>query len=214
MYKLLWIVLYLLPVSLAAAQDNDLIIPGERVGFITADSTEESIKKHVSITEYQRVLHHIGEGICVHGSVLYPKTEKELYVMWKSDKTQQECDKPWDGSGIFERPNYIVIMGRPTLWKTKEGITTGTSLETLEKINGKSFSFYGFEWDYGGRLDSWQEGRIPDSLSVDLSYDSAIVNNGNYKGELAGSKVYFSDDPSAAPLAIYVDKIFVQFQNE
>jgi hypothetical protein len=34
------------------------------------------------------------------------------------------------------------------------------TLAEIEKINGKPFKLYGFEWDFGGRSSNWQGGEL------------------------------------------------------
>lgn len=36
----------------------------------------------------------------------------------------------------------------------------GTSLKELQRLNGKPFRLFGFSWDYGGLVESWQKGRL------------------------------------------------------
>jgi hypothetical protein len=52
------------------------------------------------------------------------------------------------------------------------GITIGTTLRELEKINGAPFQLAGFEWDYSGTVTSWGAGKLKDEFAG--SYDVTI----------------------------------------
>lgn len=45
-------------------------------------------------------------------------------------------------------------------WKTKEGIGIGTSLQELEKLNGKSFNLLSFGSEIGGQIKNWSLGKL------------------------------------------------------
>lgn len=45
-------------------------------------------------------------------------------------------------------------------WKTPQGVSIGTTLKELEKLNGGPFKLAGFAWDYEGAIISWEEGKM------------------------------------------------------
>jgi hypothetical protein len=47
-----------------------------------------------------------------------------------------------------------------SLWRTTYGITQGTTLLELERINRKPFRLAGFDFDYSGTVLSWESGLL------------------------------------------------------
>jgi hypothetical protein len=115
---------------------DTLIVPGKRVGAITAKSTFADI---VKIYGKQRLSSKKFYG--AEGQVELPATliilgqNRSLTVVWKDAKKQQ----------LFQ-----VIIDDPT-WKTAEGIGVGTSLSKLRQILGE-FKITGLGWDYGNQV--------------------------------------------------------------
>jgi hypothetical protein len=98
-----------------------------------------------------QVKHSMGnypEGMGTYpNTLLYPDTPDEVEFVW-------------DDTVAFKTLSTINISGeKRTRWKTAEGVTLGTTMKELEKLNGKSFSFSGFGWDYGGSV-SWDDGEL------------------------------------------------------
>jgi len=49
-------------------------------------------------------------------------------------------------------PESVLIRGERSVWKTDKGITLGTPLATLRRINGKPLTLIGFGSDVGGTV--------------------------------------------------------------
>ena len=96
-------------------------------------------------------------------TLLFPGTKNEVEFVWLDD------------SVTFSVLAYIKLAGQLTDWKTKEGITLGTKLKELEKLNQKPFTFYGFGWDYSGMTD-WDNGHLYDrKVFVNLGYPGQTI---------------------------------------
>ena len=96
-------------------------------------------------------------------TLLFPGTKNEVEFVWLDD------------SVTFSGLAYIKLAGQLTDWKTKEGITLGTKLKELEKLNQKPFTFYGFGWDYSGMTD-WDNGHLYDrKVFVNLGYPGQTI---------------------------------------
>lgn len=96
------------------------------------------------------------EGLEVRASIVFPKDPaRRLVVLWSDEKR-------------LRRPARIDLEGSG--WSGPQGIRIGASLEAVEKANGRPFTLYGFEWDYGGRIDDWNGGalgKLPGGCSFD-----------------------------------------------
>jgi len=86
------------------------------------------------------------EGVEVRASIVYPDDpSRRLVVLWADEKG-------------LRRPARIDLEG--SSWSGPRGLTVGTPIEIVETMNGKPFVLYGFEWDYGGRIDTWNGGAL------------------------------------------------------
>jgi hypothetical protein len=103
------------------------------------------------------------EGLEVRASIVFPNDPvKRAVVLWSDEKA-------------LRRPVRIYLRGSG--WSGPRGVKTGSPIEAVEKANGKPFTLYGFEWDYGGTIDRWNGGAL-----------------GNLPGGCAFSPVFETDD--------------------
>jgi hypothetical protein len=136
----------LLGTQLSFADPLFEIIPGKNVGAITASSSKIGLEKSYGVKNVRAVDVDVGEGMTEKGAVIFPDDpKKKVEIIWKSEG---------------KNPSRIQITGKESLWKTKDGISLGTSLKSLEKLNEKPFVLAGFGWDYAGTILSWNDGKL------------------------------------------------------
>ena len=100
---------------------------------------------------------HVGEGEMLPATVLYPNDpRRRLKVAWHNAAEKSV-------------PERIVIEDEPSAWSVYPGLSTGTTLDSLEKLNGRPFELLGFDWDYAGTVVNWSEGRL-DSLESETRW--------------------------------------------
>jgi hypothetical protein len=122
--------------SLPKIPIDTTIIPGKRVGVITAKTTYADL---VKIFGKQRLTPKKVYG--AEGQVVFPGTvitlgrNRSLTVAWKDAKKLQ--------------PLHVII--NDPAWKTASGIGIGTSLAKLRQILGE-FKITGLYWDYGNHV--------------------------------------------------------------
>lgn len=73
----------------------------------------------------------------------------------------------WQDAAGKRFPDWVHISGPPTRWRTPAGITVGTDLRTIERLNGRPFRMNAFGSDVGGALISWDGGRLASQDAVD-----------------------------------------------
>lgn len=132
----------------ATDSGDRLVVPTERVGAVTENSSESDL---AAIYGSSAVTHVRVANDKAEATVLFAGTPDELEIEWKNDTRS---------------PRKIVISG--TAWKTADGLAVGTSLERLEKINAGPFDVTGANWDCPARAVSWKGGRLPPTLQADL----------------------------------------------
>lgn len=130
-----------------------LILPGERVGPLTASTSEQELVRAVGEENVRRGPVHVGEGETEPGTFLYPdEPARRLAILWVDEGRS--------------RPRIIDVcadMGRKREnceWRTAQGITLGTPLKEIEVMNGRPFLILGFAWDYEGTVIDWRGGKL------------------------------------------------------
>lgn len=123
------------------------IVPGVRVGPVTSATSEADLRAIHGAAEVQATEIPVGEGMTEPGTVLFPgDPRRTLEIIWR------------DASRT--RAREIRIRNEGTVWRTKEGLTIGTTLREIERQNGGAFVLAGFGWDYGGTVLHAAGGRL------------------------------------------------------
>ena len=136
----------------------------------------------------------LGEGETKRGLLVFPKTKNEIQVLFQ-------------GKVEMAKLESIRIKGIGSKWKTDSGIKVGTTIEELVAINGKDFKFYGLEWDYSGRLVSWNGGKLDKKVSIFLE----ATNVEPVFPDLIGDKEFWSSNPKAIEAGLFVNSILIFF---
>jgi len=165
-----------------------LIIPRVSVGKINANTSEANLIKIFGKQNVKSANIELGEGETAPGTILFPIVpEKKLEITWKNSTTRS-------------KPRYVFIRGRHSIWKTKSGISLGTSLKQIEKINGKPFSLAGFGWDGKGTILDFDGGKL-----CALGYCDEVE-----RGIIKPRKIYISVEP----IINFDDKAFMRLYDQ
>ncbi|HHH49770.1 MAG TPA: hypothetical protein ENK52_02190 [Saprospiraceae bacterium] len=167
------------------------------VGLITPADTEADLIKSYGEKNVQKREIGLGEGETTLGTVVLPGTDEELIIEWLEGATYQKIKS-------------IRIEGENASWKTVDGIGIGTSLEDLEKINGKAFKFYGFEWDYAGTTNEWEGGKISKNITLILTPDNPQA----VFPDLLGDQLFSSKNPKAQEAGLKVSAMVINFEKQ
>jgi hypothetical protein len=111
------------------------VVPGERVGPITATTTIEDLTAEFGNWGAVEIDYPIGEGETVQATRVDPGGPRMAVIIWKP--------------GVFPKRIDRVIPEGPG-WQVPSGLRRGDSLALTEQCTGSPFLVYGFEWDYGG----------------------------------------------------------------
>lgn len=115
---------------------------------IHATTTEAELVQRYGADNVRRDRIALGEGETAPGTVVFPRdASRRLEILWG------------DTVG-HARPSYVAIGGNPTRWLVAPGVTIGTPLTELERLNGGPFTLSGFDFDYAGTVQSWRGGRL------------------------------------------------------
>jgi hypothetical protein len=144
----------------------------------------------------------LGEGETAPGTVLYPGDSlRRLEIIWRDTLARQG-------------PARLILRGHQSRWQVARGISLGTSLQDLERLNGRPFTLAGFGWDYAGVLISWNGGSLDSALAeVKLYLDPGPAQSESAPySQVLGDREYSSSLPAMQQLNPRVAQIFVDFE--
>ena len=155
---------------------------------------------------------HVGEGEFEEGTVLFSKVPEERLAIL------------WTGGVTHGRPRDLFIRGEKSLWRTARGLTLGTTLQAVERLNRRPFRLLGFRWDYAGTTMSWSGGLLDDRPDAPCRIRARFAPPQNAAGEFAagaekllnqvsGERQFSSGHPAMQALNPVIYEIFVQYQN-
>ena len=176
-----------------------MIVPGERIGPVTAASTRQSLAKQIGADNVRPSEIPIGEGETLKGLLVYPGTANELQIIWK------------DAGGT---PASIVLYGAQDggetgKWRTREGLGIGSPLGEVERANDRAFRLYGFGWDYGGRTAGWSGGKLNEAMYMDFRPTADL---GKAAEAVMGDAEFSSGHPVMQQLKPVVRRIAIEFK--
>jgi hypothetical protein len=187
--------------------DDSLILPGERVGMLTATASAADLIAAYGVENVRDEPYPLGEGESEPGTVIFPDDPaRRLVILWSNLEKKA-------------RPLAARIDGAGSQWKTAEGVSVGSALKTVEQLNGKPFLLYGFGWDYGGQLVDSNGGALKDLPHEDpeggfrggdllLTFQPDPTADAS---EVLGDGTFSSDHPAMQALDPKVSVIVVNF---
>lgn len=203
MKKLLILLLLLVP-CLAEVPAYQQIVSKKQVGPVTKTSTRADIAAIVGTAYMEEGEVYLGEGLTSPATVVYPgHPNRMLKIVWKP------------GPKETATPESVWLMGDESEWQTPSGITLGTSLRELQKLNGVPFALLGFEWDLGGGVNSWG-GNLEDELRdvyvrLKLPEDAYEKAGEKELAEVLGDREVSSSHPVFQKVNPVIDRIVVTF---
>ncbi|MEO1067544.1 MAG: hypothetical protein AAFW95_00235, partial [Cyanobacteria bacterium J06638_6] len=123
------------PPDLSAEAMDWLVVPGQRVGPITAQTSRDELAEFYGEAALADGPIPVGEGFTEPGTVVTPGPDQQFTVVW-TDTSQT-------------KPQLVRDFG--PAWQTPEGLGVGVPYPTVQEALG-DFGIYGFEWDYGGTV--------------------------------------------------------------
>jgi hypothetical protein len=192
----------LLLAALAAPTPPDnpdwLIVPGARVGAITSKSTLADVARTYGEANVRLTRVHGAEGDGgVVALVLFP------------DDSLRRLEVAFSDTINLRYPRMVRFRGSSSVWHTVGGISLGTTVDELQKLNAKPFEFNGFGWDYGGQIVNWHGGTMSRDSSIAIRLDALhLFDNKPYRSVM-GEKKVSSANRLARELRPYVGEIDV-----
>jgi hypothetical protein len=175
---------------------DTVIIPGERVGSVTRDTTRQDLTKRFGAERLTDQQVSIGEGFTEPGTRVDLGSDRSFTVVW-ADAT---------------RTKPVAVRNFGTAWQTTQGIGVGMSLNQLQQKLG-SFQFYGFAWDYGGTvlLERTKLSQYKGKLILRLrTAPNVAEKEPNHYRAVIGDRKFSSTNPHLKTLGITVGEMIVR----
>ena len=147
------------------------------------------------------------EGESNEGTVLFSGTpDAKVQIYWRDRAGRRQ-------------PEWVSVFGAASRWPTRGGISLGTSLTTIEKLNERPFRLLGFANDVEGTVMTWSGGKLesqdspdcrvrvrlrPESVSATLPLEQLQ--------QVQGERELPSDDAAMRALNPTVYELFLQYQ--
>ena len=186
-------------------RDSQWMITAGRFGPLTAESGEADLRRLFgsAVVKPERI--HLGEGEFWPGTVLFPDDSIRLVEITWQDTLERR--KPWRAT----------VRGRRSAWHVNGQIELGTTLQELQRLNGKPFTMSGYGWDYGGRVMDWNGGVLDTTLQrngyrigFSLDTDSAGRET-EARSQISGDRPFSSSLPALQELNPSIWEIFLDF---
>jgi hypothetical protein len=192
--------------------DNFIIIPGQQVGNITANSTEAQLKQMLGDELVKADTLFGPEGDFTLATSLFANTPDQVYILWQ-DTTRRA------------RPESVIIQpadkqegtaGKETQWLIVNGPRIGSTLKEVQTMNGKPFTLYGFGWDYGGNVSNFNGGKLGpakgQSSQLSLRFSADFKTDEKLSGKIMGDSEFSSALPAMQQVNPKVGQITVHFK--
>jgi hypothetical protein len=188
--------------SESAVRGEWQIVPGDSVGLFGRGTSDKDLRGRFGADAVNNIRIELGEGETTPGTVIF------------SQDSARRAEIIWQDTVEHRRPNRLVLRGSKSQWQVGPGISLGTTLAELERLNGRPFTLAGFGWDYSGVVIDWAGGALDSSLTgVKLYLDpgQSQYSSAAYM-QVQGDRDYSSSAPPMRQLAPRVSQIFVDFQ--
>ena len=172
-----------------------IIEPGKRVGNIRLKSSESSLIQTYGSANVSRGAVEVSSTKSEDCTILFPNTDDELRITWK-DEARTEI-------------KAVYLLKPNARWCTINGLHVGMNMLDVTKANKSPISFYGFDWEYSGTINSWRNGTIS---RYNKYFYVILTPLGGTNRELAkfrGNQVFSSNTAGIEILNLHVAKIVV-----
>ena len=200
MRSLVSLLVFLLFNSVYSQPKSDFVLsPCSGNSILNSNTSENDLVKIVSKKNVERVERWYAEGTeRIIGSVFFKDTPQSFFIKWKDTVN-------------FKNSEWIEIHGDKSVWEIDNGIKIGTELKELVRLNGKHFTFSGFDWDYGG-YTIFEKGSLEsDCYSIQLYYDYKDLFENEWN-QIVGDKTVSTKNPVLNKIKVYVDSITFYFK--
>lgn len=141
------------------------------------------------------------EGESRLGTDVFPSDpQRRFTIVWKDEAARRNPDTVQfrTGSG----------------WRTRDGVRIGLELAEVERLNGKPFRLWGFEWDYGGYVRDWRGGaldRFNPQCHLGMRFKPTDNVPASALDRILGEVTILSNDPDVRAVGPTISEIFLRY---
>ncbi|HET9250952.1 MAG TPA: hypothetical protein VFP58_02395 [Candidatus Eisenbacteria bacterium] len=178
------------------------IVPGQRIGLVNRTEGEIDLQMGYGAQNVRPATVQLGEGETASGTVVFP------------DDSTQRIEVLWHDTAQRRYPAAAILAGTKSQWQLPRGITLGTTLHDLERMNGRPFFLAGFGWDYAGAVLSWNGGSLDSIFGTDTRLFLRPPPDGNadaHQAQAMGDRPFSSSSHPMRAINPRVARIRVEF---
>ena len=149
--------------------------------------------------------HNGAEGDRTTGTVLFARDpDARLEISWNEPVAKRQ-------------PAFIAQRGPRGRWRTAAGITLGTDLKTIEKLNRRPFRLAGMAFDAQGTVMSWSGGLLESQdapgchVGIRVRLESSSSATYTLERQIMGDKQFSSGHPAMQALNPTVYELFIRY---
>jgi len=165
---------------------------------LITDSSWGLINKNTDITGMQQLF---GAGNIKDERICGPECADSVDVTTVYPGKNNEFVVYWQDSAYHKKISFVESSRASAPYHTSSGLKVGSTLTDIVKLNGRKITFSGFGWDYGGTIQSYNNGTLEKSS---LIFHLDLTDNDDRS--LFGDKELNTDMPSVKKA---LDKIVV-----
>jgi hypothetical protein len=125
-----------------------LLAPSAANDAVHAFDTEQSLRERYGDSAVTRQRVNLGEGETAPGLVLF------------ANDGGRRLEIAFQDTVALTKPTRVTLRGAATRWFVYPGVTLGTHLDALERLNAGPFVLMGLGWDYAGTVMNWSNGKL------------------------------------------------------
>jgi hypothetical protein len=129
--------------QVAAPQEGAVTCSSPVAPRESADSLKQRYGKNAVVQQLPGA-----EGETHRGVVLFPRVK------------DRRIDVSFSGDAMKSATGLVVRDSAKTSVWNIAGVSIGSSLADVQKVNGRAFLVAGFDWDYGGYVTDWKGGAL------------------------------------------------------
>ncbi len=140
------------------------------------------------------------EGETAQGWIIFPKDPEKKLMIYTDESNSH--------------PGSLLVDEASSKWHLSNSIKLGTDSTTLQSLNKKPFTFYGFYWDYGGVITEWNGGELSKKTASGAQVNIHLCPPENPElpdNYLSGDGSFNSDNSLAVKFPPVVCKLGVYF---
>ena len=179
-----------------------LVAPQGATPALTATTAARDLQRRFGPASLRFARIPDGEYGDLPGAILFPTDAlRRIELTWSDPDTRTTLKR-------------ARLRGDRTLWKIAPGITLGTPLAELQRLNQKPITFSGFGFDGSGMIRDWNGGRLRalDDVEHPRVYLRLWQSPGTPDLESAsGDRLLTSDLPQLSALRLFAGEITVSY---